>query len=352
MPVRRVLRSIELALATAALLSACSSDSSTGPVNPSGGSITVDASSAPAYVALGDTATQVTVASPTTSTAWDMSFLATTVTTNGGAAGPGGVSVFCMCQNASATTAQVQAMTAANQQATFDAVTASDIPAAAMFQADALDPVINGWYDGAGAAATPTAGRSWILRKTVGAAVILAKFRVTALIGPSATTPGQVVVEYAIEAAEGAAFGPTETDTVTVTAGAPAYLDMTSGGPGSAASWDVAFQGWNILSNGGVSGSGTVKGVVDNATAFAAIDVPYAQTVPPQAYRADLFSGAFANSPWYRYNITGADNQIWPLFNVYLVRRGTAVYKVQLTGYYSAAGAPRNITVRYAHLAG
>jgi len=139
---------------------------------------------------------------------------------------------------------------------------------------------------------------------------------------------------------------------VTVAAGTPSYLDLSAGGPGTVASWDVGFQGWDILSNGGVSGSGSVKGVVDVATDFALIDVPYAQTVPPQAYRGDLFSGAFALEPWYRYNITGSDNQIWPVFNVYLVRRGTAVYKVQLTGYYSAAGAPRNITIRYGQLAG
>jgi len=348
----RVPRSIELTLATAVLLSACSSDTTTAPTTPTSGTITVDAAAAPAYVALGEPAQQVTVGTPTSSTTWDMSFLASTVTTNGGAAGPGGVSVFCMCQNASATTGQIQAMTPDNQKAMFDMVGAGDMPAMGMFQADELDPVINGWYTGTGAAATVTAGRSWILRKTVGAETILAKIHVTDITGPSATTPGEVTVEYAIQPSAGAAFGPIQAATVSVSVGAPAYLDLTAGGPGSAASWDVAFQGWEILSNGGVSGSGTVKGVVDVATDFALIDAAYAGTVPPQAYRADLFSGAFAMAPWYRYNITGTDNQIWPVFNVYLVRRGSTVYKVQLTGYYSATGAPRNITMRYAKIAG
>jgi hypothetical protein len=351
MPPSRVLRSTELALATAVLLSACS-NSSTAPSVQSGSNITVDASTVPAYIALGNPASEVTVSSPTTSTAWDMSFLATTVTTNGGAAGPGGVSVYCVCQNASATTAEIQAMTAANQKAAFDAITAADIPDAGQFVSDELDPVINDWYTGTGAGATVVAGRSWILRKTVGAATILAKFRVTGITGPSAATPGQVDVEYAIEPSEGAPFGTTQTATVTVAAGTPSYLDLSAGGVGTASSWDVALQGWDILSNGGVSGSGSVKGVVDVSTDFALIDVPYAETVPPQAYRADLFSGAFALDPWYQYNITGTDNQIWPVFNVYLVRRGSAVYKVQLTGYYSTTGAPRNITVRYDQLAG
>jgi hypothetical protein len=33
---------------------------------------------------------------------------------------------------------------------------------------------------------------------------------------------------------------------------------------------------------------------------------------------------------------------------VYLVKRGVAVYKVQVISYYNTAGAPRHITFRYA----
>jgi hypothetical protein len=58
----------------------------------------------------------------------------------------------------------------------------------------------------------------------------------------------------------------------------------------------------------------------------------------------------FVTSPWYQYNITGTDNQIWPNFNVYLVRRGDDVFKVQLIGYYNQAGAARHITVRSVQL--
>jgi hypothetical protein len=59
---------------------------------------------------------------------------------------------------------------------------------------------------------------------------------------------------------------------------------------------------------------------------------------------------AFATHKWYRYNITGSDNQIWPVYNVYLVERGTAVYKIQIVNYYNTAGEPRHVTVRYARL--
>jgi hypothetical protein len=352
MLMRRFPRPAELTLAIAALLSACATDTLVAPFVPVTRTITVDASTAYAYLALDTISQVVSVASPSTSAAWDIGFYASGVTTNGGAAGPGGVSVYCLCQHATATTAQIQAMTAANQLAAFDSVTDAMVPAAASFQPDLLDPVINGWYTGAGASATVTTGRSWIVRKTVGAAIILAKFQVTGISGASAATPGQVSFQYAIQPSAGAAFGATQTAMATVTAGTPVYFDLSAGGIGTSASWDLAFDGWNIRSNGGVSGSGSVKAVLDQTTAFTSIDAAYAATAPAQAYRGDTYSGAFAQNPWYRYNITGTDNQIWPVFNVYLVRRGNAVFKVQLTGYYSPAGAPRNITVRYAKIAG
>jgi HmuY protein len=131
----------------------------------------------------------------------------------------------------------------------------------------------------------------------------------------------------------------------------PVYFDLTSGAVSSAAAgWDLRFSGWEIRSNGGVSGNGSVSAVPDNATAFAQIDAAYALTAPPVAYRSDEYSGVFAAKPWYRYNITGTDNQIWPTFDVYLVARGSEVYKVQLTGYYGVTGTSRQVTLRYARL--
>jgi hypothetical protein len=64
------------------------------------------------------------------------------------------------------------------------------------------------------------------------------------------------------------------------------------------------------------------------------------------AFQADVF----ATRKWYRYNLTGNDHQIWPTFDVYFVKRGSALYKVQIAGYYNATGAPRFITIRSALL--
>jgi hypothetical protein len=172
----------------------CSSD----PTGPSGpppiNTITVQSTSA-VYLTLDDTARIVAVSDPATSAGWDISVLTTAITLNGGTTGPGGVTGYCLCANASATSEQVRAMTSAGQLAAFENVTAADIPATAEFRGD-----------------------------------------------------------------------------------------------------------------------------------------------------------VFTTQRWYRYNITGTDNQIWPVYNIYLIRRGTSVYKIQITGYYNAAAEPRHVTLRYARL--
>lgn len=331
-------------------LAACDDDSSTGPTPPEETSeLTVDASQSPAYVRLGDPAASVSIQDPATSTGWDLSFFATGVTVNGGAAGPGGVEAYCLCANESATDEQLAAMTPENQLAAFEDVDASDIPSESAFEADVLTPAISGWFAGApGAGVTVVTNRSWILREGTTSAT-LGKFRVTSITGATAAHAGSVTFEYAIQPSAGAPFGTTQTRTVDVSAG-PVYFDLGTGAVSDAANWDVQFVGYDIRLNGGVSGGGTMRAVLDEGTPWDQITAQYASFAPPEAFRADAFGGVFASSPWYRYNITGTDNQIWPTFNVYLVKRGSEVFKVQLVGYYSGAGVPRQITIRSARL--
>ena len=228
-------------------------------------------------------------------------------------------------------------------------MTTADIPAATAFTSDALAPAIAGWVDNPGTGATPASGRSWIIREGT-SSVVLAKFHVTNIQNPTATSAGTVTVEYAVQPSAGAAFGSVQTAQIAMGAG-PVYVDLTTGAVTTAANWDLRFDGYTIRVNGGVSGTGSVKAVLDTSTPFASIDATYAASAPAVAYSADRYTGVFGTSPWYRYNITGTDNQIWPVYNVYLVQRGTQVFKVQLVGYYGTDGTPRQITVRYAKLA-
>lgn len=331
--------------AAAFLATAACSDSTTEPPPPPVTSeLTVDAAASPAYIRLGDPATKVNVSDPSSSTEWDLALLATAVTVNGGAAGPGGATAFCLCGNADATVAELQAMTPANQLASFNAVTSASVPAASQFIADDLNPAISGWFTGTGSTAAAVPARAWIIRRTNGS-VILGKFRVTGIAGASATSAGSVTVEYAMQPATGAPFGPGETRTIDVSGG-PVYLNLETGTVASTGSWDLRLSGFEIRVNGGVSGTGGVSAVLDETMPFNQITAQYAAFAPAVAYRSDSYGGVFVTSPWYRYNITGTDNQIWPNFNVYLVRRGETVYKIQIISYYGADGTPRQITVR------
>lgn len=323
---------------------ACSDSTTEPPPPPQTSEITVDASAAPAFVKLGDPATTVTVTNPSTSAEWDLSFFATSVSVNGGAAGPGGVTAFCLCANANATVAQMQAMTPANQLAAFDAVTSANVPPAASFVPDALNAAIHGWFTGSGTSAVAAPSMGWIVRRSTGG-VILGKFRVTAISGATATSAGNVTVEYSIQPSSGAAFGVVQTRTLNLAAG-PVYLDLANGPVSATSAWDLLLSGFEIRVNGGVSGTGGVSALLDDSTPFGQITSAYAATAPAVAYRADSFGGVFATSPWYQYNITGTDNQIWPKFNVYLIKRGDTVFKVQITGYYNTSGVPRQITIR------
>src|SRR5690606_20240098 len=109
---------------------------------------------------------------------WDMAFLRTAVTLNGGAAGPGGVQGYCICQNAGATPAQVMAMTPESELAAFESVDASSIPAdESAWSSDALAPVIDGWWSynpmTHQVSAVPT--RLWIVRSAETTSPVYAK---------------------------------------------------------------------------------------------------------------------------------------------------------------------------------
>lgn len=334
------------ALAALSLLAvaACGRDEVTAPVEPVAGTITVDASAGWAYLSLGAESV-VTPTDPAGSTAWDMAFNATTVMLNGGAAGPGGVSAYCLCQNAQASTAEILAMTRDSELGDFTAVAAAAIPGAAAFQTDALIPALSGWHTGTGAAATAATGTVWLVR--LHDETRFAKLRVTGLQAPTAATPGRVTLQYAVQPSATAAFGEARTLTVDVPATGGVRVNLGDGATTtSATAWDLRWDGWTVRANGGVSGSGKA-GIANTADAWDAITTA---AVDARAYLADRYAGVFVTQPWYKYNILG-DHRISPNFNVYLVKRGDAVYKVQLVDYYGPAGETRRITVRYEQLA-
>jgi hypothetical protein len=121
--------SLVRALATVAMLTSvgCARGEITLPMRFEPNETTVDASAGWVYLDLAAGA-PVAQTDASTSLTWDVGFNATNVALNGGASGPAAVTGFCLCQNAGATNDQILAMRPADQQAAFDAVTATSIP--------------------------------------------------------------------------------------------------------------------------------------------------------------------------------------------------------------------------------
>lgn len=329
-------------------LLACTDDEPTGPEDAGVGTQTIDAAAAWAYVTFAaEGASTISVNDRSSSSSWDMGFFATSVMLNGGAAGPGGVSGYCVCQNAGATDGQILAMTAETERADFDAVTALQIPVDdAAWQSDALAPVIDEWfrYNPTTHAVTAAVEKAWKVRTASGASY--AKFHVTSLANGTQQHAGEITFEYALQASAGAPFEPVHAATVDVSAGAVHY-DLEGGVVVSGSDeWDLRFEGYDIRVNGGVSGKASAGASLAEESFDAIAD---ASDLTASHYRGDAYGGVFDEHAWYRYNLEG-NHQIWPTFDVYLIRRGGSVYKVQLTNYYSATGEARNITLRYARL--
>jgi hypothetical protein len=136
--------------------------------------------------------------------------------------------------------------------------------------------------------------------------------------------------------------GSTGTDHLSVTVaadrptfvklGVPAVVSVED--PGTSTDWDLLFQGYDVFTNGGISGPGlgSAFGPLPAST-FAFPDEPIG--VP--FLIEDRAEGAFLR--WYAYD--GGSHQLYSRYHVYGVRAGGVLYKVQVASYYTeVAGAP------------
>ena len=111
--------------------------------------------------------------------------------------------------------------------------------------------------------------------------------------------------------------------------------------------WDLAFTGWDVRTNGAVSGPG--KG---SAMGPFERDILLDDAWPNVPFTFDdHIGGAFTD--WYYYDFVGG-YVLYSRYHVYGVRRGDDLFKVQILGYYGdIAGAPVSAlySLRYARLA-
>ena len=112
--------------------------------------------------------------------------------------------------------------------------------------------------------------------------------------------------------------------------------------PATSADWDLAFQRFHILSNGGVTGGSGAAIAVVSGQAFADVSA-----APADGYLEDAADGddddtisesAFSDGDgWYAYD--PATNRLSPYPNVYVVRTGSgAFFKLAILDYYDASG--------------
>lgn len=356
------LRPTVLLFAGALALAACGSDDPTGPStnNPAERVIDVQARTFVRLTAQG--IETVSIADAATSSQWDMAIERTAVTLNGGSAGPGGVTGACLCRNQSLTLAQLLELgrAPAAERQRFDRITADSIPTdAAQFVSDRFVSAAGAFWRGtAGASAVVEADSAWMLRwGVVGGNLRFGKLRVVSLTNPTAQTPGTVRIEYTLQPTSGnTEFPAVRGLNVVVPANGVAYVDLdtdattTENGP-----WDIAFDGWRLRTNSTAAGEAQVRnlrfgpGTTQTSNTFANANLAFARFAPSFVWRADTFEGIFASRPWYRYD--SAINVVYPTYDVFIVRRGTAAWKVQFTGYFLPQGSSeRRVTIRAVQL--
>jgi hypothetical protein len=124
----------------------------------------------------------------------------------------------------------------------------------------------------------------------------------------------------------------------------PSALDLAGTGETSIA-WDLALQGRDVFTNGGVSGPG-------NSSAFGPLSAP--TFLSDSAPDTPLLLKDRAGGPlldWYDY--AGESHQLYSRYHVYGLRDGERRFKLQLLGYYAEElGAPisAHYSLRYAEV--
>lgn len=352
-PFARRARFLAPALAALLALAACESDTNAPP--PQAGELEINASSDTdfTYFSFADDCV-VTIADPATSSNWDLAIRRYTVRLNGGVAGPKGVTGLNLENNVGASDAEILAFTAEGEQVAFDAVDASDIPAAG-FTSENLAPDYTSWFrpTATGLLANPAA--VWKLRRASGAgAGAYAVLRVESILNanPPSQTSGMlgITIGYRLQTAPGT-LGAAQSVVVDLSTASEAGINLATGAvvapTAGDCSWDLKVTQAYTLEINSACQAGTFP--FDAIETFDA--VTRADNAPEYALFLSLISGPIpstidSKSGVFLYNLAG-DNRLSPIFNTFLVKVGSSVYKLQVTTYYSSTGASGYPTIRY-----
>jgi hypothetical protein len=342
---------IPLTLAMLTLAMGACEDEITGPGDEVvEGEVTLDATN-PAvftYMTFSDGGAEITVGDPSTSTEWDIAFRRFSVKLNGGVAGPGEVSGANLENNADATAEEVVAFTVADGEAAFDAVTEADIAGVTFVEEGLVEDLTGPWFrfDPIAGTLVANTGAAWKVRESDGGYSL---FRISQLV-MAGDNPQSITVELRHQDA-GGSLGDAQTVEVDLTMG-PGFVDLGSAATVAPAgcNWDVTLTPFFTIDFNEPCDAGTFP--LDATEDFTALE--QADDAPEYGPFLSVISGGIPSTVEdatgvFWYNIEGA-NRLWPTYNVFLVRDGTDIYKVQITDFYDAGGTSGFPTVRFEQL--
>ncbi len=326
-------------LALALVVSACEDETTAPEDDPIEGELTIDASDPIGftYFTFADGGSVLTVADPGSSTEWDMAFRRFTVKLNGGVSGPGDVEGANLENNAALDSAAVLALTLSDADADFEAVTETDIAGAAFIE-DGLVEDATAWltFGATGPQANPQ--EAWKVRLADGEHAVLRAIGFT--FGGAATFEVR-------HQPSGGTLSAIDTVTADVSMG-PVWIDLETGASvGPTGAWDFSLDPGAEITLNATAGAGTFP--IDAAEDFSALTA--ADDAPEYGAFLSSTAGAFPSSfsgpeGVFWYNIDGS-MRLFPTYNVFLVRVGSEVYKVQVTDYYNSTGDSGFPTVRF-----
>jgi hypothetical protein len=125
-----------------------------------------------------------------------------------------------------------------------------------------------------------------------------------------------------------------ESGRVFVDLSGPAVIEVPEGAAASTA-WDLAFEGYEVYTNSGLSGPGE-----GGALGPYGPDI-YVSGVDPGSpiITRDAIGGAFLR--WYAYDYTNPAHALYSRYHVFGVKDGARIWKVQILSYYGdVEGAP------------
>ena len=116
--------------------------------------------------------------------------------------------------------------------------------------------------------------------------------------------------------------------------------------------WDIAFQRFKIMSNGGVSGSGNVEVALLKKQNFDILEVAPSEGYVKDAADSqtdgdqDVDSAFLIDGAWYYYDL--AKHRLTPRDVVYVIRTtGGSHVKLQMLSYYDSFGTSARLSMKW-----